>query len=462
VSFRGILKASLVSAVVLGSFAQLSAAQAESLADAMRAAYRKNPTLNADRARQRGTDELVPAAKSGWRPSVTATGTVQRQWTGTTKVTTLFGTSGGNDAVSSAAVRIELSQPVFRGFRTVEGVKSAKATVEAGRQQLLSTEQGVLLDVASAYLSVNRDRQIVAIRQKNVSNLRKQLRGAQARFDAGEVTRTDVAQSRSRVSGAEGNVAAANSDLQSSIAAYVAAVGHKPGKLKYSRLGKLPHSLESALATAQEINPQILAASWVYDATQHDVKVAKGALLPTIDLQASASYSATDNDGDGPVRSATVLGVLNVPIYQSGREYAAIRQAKQTASQRQIEIIEATRAVRRQVTSAWYALQASREAIVSAKSQVSAAELALDGIQQEYQVGSRTTIDVLNAEQEVLTARIGLVNAEFSEKLSSYQLLQAMGKLTAKHLGLGGTYYDPKRNYNRVKNKWIGTGIGDD
>jgi outer membrane protein len=420
----------------------------------MRAAYRENPTLNADRARQRATDELVPAAKSGWRPTITSSQTVQQQWSNTN-----ISPSTEN---TSFTLNIQLNQPIFRGFRTVEGIRSAKSTVEAGRQQLLSVEQAVLFDVVTAYLSVIRDRQILSIRQRNVSNLRRQARGAKARFDAGEVTRTDVSQSNARVSAAEGNVSAARANLEASIAAYVAAVGNKPGKLKYSSLGKLPKTLKAALATAQEINPNILAASWVFDASQHDVAVAKGVLYPEVDLRASATRTWNPQDGVKWAESATVQGVVNVPLYQSGREYAAIRQAKQTASQRQIQIVEATRAVREQVTATWYILTSARQAIVSAKAQVAAADLALDGITQEYQVGSRTTIDVLNAEQEVLNARLGLVSAEFTEVLSRYQLLQAMGKLTARHLALRGVYYDPKENYERVKNKWIGTGIGEE
>jgi outer membrane protein len=198
----------------------------------------------------------------------------------------------------------------------------------------------------------------------------------------------------------------------------------------------------------------------VHDASLHDVKVAKGDLLPEVTLQASAQHILHPQDGVKWSESATIQGVLTVPIYQSGREYAAIRQAKQTANQRQIQIIEATRAVRSQVTTAWYALVSARQSIVSAKAQVAAAALALDGINQEYQVGSRTTIDVLNAEQQVLSARIGLVNAEYSQMIFNYQLLQAMGKLTARHLELGVATYDPKANYNAVKDKWIGYDTG--
>jgi outer membrane protein len=452
VAFRQVMKVVALSGAAFAMICAASPVQAESLAEAMRAAYRKNPTLGADRARQRGTDELVPAAKSGWRPTITAQAIAQQQWTDTNV------TDSGDNA--SLNLNIQLSQPIFRGFKTVEGIKSAKATVEAGRQQLLATEQAVLFDVVNAYLAVVRDRQILSIRQQNVKNLQKQAKAAAARFAVGEVTRTDVAQSNAFVSASQGDVAASKSNLEASIAAYIAAVGHKPGKLKYARLGKIPGSLQAALAVAQELNPRILAASWVHDASLHDVKVAKGDLLPEVTLQASAQHILHPQDGVKWSESATIQGILTVPIYQSGREYAAIRQAKQTANQRQIQIIEATRAVRSQVTTAWYALVSARQSIVSAKAQVAAAALALDGINQEYQVGSRTTIDVLNAEQQVLSARIGLVNAEYSQMIFNYQLLQAMGKLTARHLELGVATYDPKANYNAVKDKWIGYDTG--
>jgi outer membrane protein len=451
VRLRRWLNVAALSSVALSVFFAVSSAQAESLAEAMRSAYKKNPTLRADRARQRDTDELVPLAKSGWRPTINSSATARRDWSNTDV--------SPSTANSSLNLNIQLSQPIFRGFKTVEGVKSAKATVEAGRQQLLATEQAVLFDVVTAYLAVVRDRQILAIRQQNVRNLQKQAKAATARFEVGEVTRTDVSQSRARVSGAESEVAATRSSLESSIAAYIAVVGYKPGKLKYAQLGKIPGSLEKALSISQEINPQILAASWVYDASEHDIEVAKGDLLPELSLQASASRTIQPQKGVDWSNSASVAGVLSVPIYQAGREYVAIRRAKQVSSQRKIQIIEATREVRRQVTSAWYTITSSRQAIASAKSQVAAAVLALDGINQEYAVGSRTTIDVLNAEQEVLNARLGLINAEYSKVISSYQLLQAMGKLTSRHLGLGGHVYDPAEHYGTVKDKWIGSDV---
>jgi outer membrane protein len=450
VAFRRVCKAAALAGVAIMSIFTVLPAQAESLADAMRTAYRSNPTLEADRARQRGTDELVPTAKSGWRPTVNAEESATETFSNTDV--------SPRDRRASANVNIQLSQPLFRGFKTVEGIKSAKANVEAGRQQLLATEQSVLFNVAAAYLAVVRDRQILAIRQQNVANLQKQANAANSRFTAGEVTRTDVSQARARVSGAQGDVASAKANLEGSNASYEQVVGHKPGKLKYSRLGRMPRNLDSALDIAQEINPQILAASWVYDASRHDIRVAKGDLLPELSLRATAQRVINPQKGVDFSESATISGVLSIPIYQGGREYSNIRQRKQISSQRQVQIIEATRSVRSQVTSAWYTLVSSGQSITAAKAQVAAAALALDGIDQEYLVGSRTTIDVLNAQQEVLSARLGLVNAEYAQMISAYQLFQAMGKLTARHLALGGEYYDPKVYYNYVKSKWIGYG----
>jgi outer membrane protein len=451
VAFCSFFKSAALAGAALATILTVGGAQAESLADAMRQAYRNNPTLEADRARQRATDELVPAAKSGWRPTVNAEASATQRWSNTDVSPR---TSNGQVDVS-----IQLSQPIFRGFKTVEGIASAKSNVEAGRQQLLATEQTVLFNVTSAYLAVVRDRQILSIRQQNVTNLKKQASAASARFEAGEVTRTDVSQARARVSGAQGDVASAKANLEGSIASYEAVVGKKPGKLKYSRMGKTPGSLQKALATAQEINPRILAAAWVFDATLHDVEVAKGDLYPELSVRATAARTFHPQKGVDFSESASIAGVLSIPIYQGGREYANIRQSKQNSSQRQVQIIEATRAVREQVTAAWYTLVSSGQSITSAKSQVEAAALALDGINQEYLVGSRTTIDVLNAQQEVLSARLGLINAEYAQMISSYQLLQAMGKLTARHLGLGGYRYDPKDNYYAVKDKWFGTRI---
>jgi outer membrane protein len=445
----------VISAVALALFAGsavmlASPVSAETLREAMLSAYRRNPTLQAERARQRGTDELVTQAKSGWRPTINGQASVSQTWSDT-NVTI-------SSSQTSENVNIQLSQPLFRGFRTVESTRQAEANVRAGRQNLLGVEQAVLLRAATAYADVMRDRKILDIRRKNVVNLQKEARAAQARFSAGELTRTDVAQAKAQVSAAQGALASATANLGISSAGYLEVVGHEPGKLTGAKRGPVPQSLKRALDVASETNPSVLQAAYTHDASVHSVNVAKGALLPTLSLQASATATHDPSAGVRRSDSATVQGVLSVPIYQAGNEYSAIRQAKHLASQTGINIIGATRSVRQQVAATWAAYAASGQAITSAKAQVASAALALDGVQQEYQVGSRTTVDVLNAEQALLAARVTLVSAERDQLVASYQVISSIGHLTARRMALGGPYYDPVQNYNNVKNKWIGTG----
>jgi outer membrane protein len=438
----------LASAALVVGAGQVSA---ESLVDAMVSAYTNNPALKAERARQRGTDELVPQALSGWRPVISADGSVSRSWSDSN-------VSHATD-VTPRSVSIGLSQPIFRGFKTVNGTKSAEASIEAGRQSLLAVEQDTLFRAIQAYMNVIRDRQIVGLRQKNVDVLKKQLGAADERFKVGEITRTDVAQSRARVSGAQSNVASAKATLAASVANYLNIVGHEPGSLKYPRLAKLPNSLDAAQAAASEINPNILAAAYVEEAASYDTEVIKGDLLPSVDLLASATHNEDPQTGVDWSESARVEGVLTIPLYEAGRVYSSVRQAKQIASQRRLEVIQAGRSVRESVSVAWNNLIAARAIIRSAKEQVSAAELALDGVNQEYLVGSRTTLDVLDAESEVFSARIALVSAERDQIVAAYQILGSIGRLTARDLSLPVEYYDADENYLNVRGKWIGTGV---
>lgn len=446
--FPGKNFALLAGAVFLGGWLAAGAGHAETLQDALLSAYRSNPVLQSQRAGQRATDELVPTAKSGWRPTVIANGAAAQTWSDNNV--------SDADSNQSLELDIQLAQPIFRGFKTVEGVKSAKALVRAGQQQLISTEQDVLLSAVTAFMDIIRDEKILGLRKRNVVNLQKQVKATTARFDAGEVTTTDVSQARARLALAESGVATASANLNASKAAYVATVGRNPGKLSSPRAARIPRSLEESLAAAQDINPSILGAGALHESSVHDIEVAKGDLLPEISLQAEVQKNFQPQRGINESESASVLGVVKVPIYQAGREYSAVRQAKQTASQKQIEIISATRSVRQQVTTAWYFLAAAGDSIVSARAQVEAAQKALDGLNQEYLVGSRSTIDVLNAEQELLSARITQVSAERDQVVASYELLAAVGKLTARNLGLPGPYYEAEANYKAVKNKWFG------
>ena len=425
-------------------------ASAETLVQAMVSAYSGNPTLQAERARQRGTDELVPQALSGWRPTVNTEGSIARVWADSSGEP-----SSENDPKS---VAIGLSQPIFRGFKTINGTKAAEANVEAGKQGLLAIEQDILFQAIQAYMNVIRDRQIVGLSQQNVGVLQKQLTAADERFKVGEITRTDVAQSRARVSGAQSSVASATATLAASVANYINIVGHKPGSLKYPKLAKLPRTLEQAQAAASEINPNILAAAYVEEASAYNIEVVKGDLLPAASLDASAQFNDNPQDGTSRSESARIEGVLTIPLYEAGRVYSSVREAKHVASQRRLEVIQAGRSVRESVSISWNNLVAAREIIRSAKEQVSAAQLALDGVRQEYFVGSRTTLDVLDAETEVVNARIALVSAERDQIVAAYQILGSIGRLTARDLSLPVEYYDADENYLNVRGKWFGTG----
>ncbi len=416
----------------------------------MEKAYSSNPTLNGARAGLRARDESVPQALSGWRPTVSVNGSLSRTWQDSAS------TGFEESASTNGDVRISLSQPIFNGFRTVEGTKAAEARVDAGRQTLLQTEQEVLFSVVQAYMDVYAGRQLVALQRQNVAALRAQLRASQERFNVGEITRTDVEQSRASLAAAQTSLTNAQATLAGDVAEYLRVVGNEPGKLNYPKLSKLPKSLKAALQVAGETNPRILANAFVEIATQHDIGVERSALLPQVSLDAEAVLSKNFSLETDANQSATIAASVRIPIYDGGLTYSRIRQAKQLASQQRIAVIEVARAVRQAVAASWNAYVGLTSIIRDARTQVSAAELALSGVQQEYQAGTRTTVDVLNAQRDLVIARTTLVNAEKNRVVAAYQLLAAIGHLTAKDLGLGVAIYDPERNYDRVRDKWFG------
>ncbi len=429
---------------------------AETLNQALTAAYHNNPTLRAERARQRATDENVPQALSGWRPNISASADAGRTRTSTTP-----SSSPKNRDPHGAS--ISLVQPLFRGFRTVSGTRRAEADVQAGRQNLLSVEQSTLLDGVTAYMDVLRDQAVVELQRKNVMVLSQQLKAEKARFRVGEVTRTDVAQSEARRSGSISTLAQAKANLASSRAVYGRIIGRSPGTLRYppSIRKKLPRTLNEALRVGKARNPQILAASFAEQSSRYTVDAVKGELLPDLSLEATYSLRKEPSSVLSRSESASIIGRLNVPLYQSGSVYSRVRQAKQSASQRRLLVLEAERSVVSAVITGWEQLQAARAQIRSDQAQVSANTLALQGVRQEALVGSRTTLDVLDAEQELLDSSVSLVRSRRNEVVASYQLLSAVGKLTAFDLRLRVRTYDPASNFNRVRNKLFGTSIGE-
>ena len=461
-ALRGILirltrTTSVYAGVAVATLAGMSPVSAENLKEALAAAYMNNPELRAERARQRATDENVPQALSGRRPTISASGDVGRSRT------RAVGTTGTSRSTTDPrGYGISVSQPIFRGFRTLNNTRSAEAGVRAGRETLLNVEQNILLDAVTAYLDVLRDSAILKLRNNNVSVLNEQLRSTRARFDVGELTRTDVAQARARRSGAisERDQAAAN--LATSQAIYKRIIGRSPGSLKYPRsiVAKLPRSRKAAYDVALSEHPGIQAALYNEESAKYAIKATKGELYPSVSLEGDYSRRWDPSSVTRRSNSASITGRITIPIYQSGSVYSRLRQAKHTRAQRRLELDNIRNQVLASTSSAWSGLVAARAQIVSSQEQVRASRIALNGVREEAKVGQRTTLDVLDAQQELLDARVSLVVAERAATVAAYSLLSAIGRLNARFLALPVPYYDPTKNYRRVRNKWFGAKTG--
>ncbi|MCB1478329.1 MAG: TolC family outer membrane protein [Rhodobiaceae bacterium] len=435
-------------------------ARAETMMSAMSYAYSSNPTLNAARAEARAVDEGVAQALSGWRPTVTGEASIGQKYTDTDSS---ISTSSGSSTTTPGSVGVTVNQPLFRGYRTVNSTKQAEAAVRAAHESLRNTEQNVLLQAAQAYADVVRDSAIVQLRNNNLSVLQEQLKATQDRFEVGEVTRTDTAQARARVSAAQSQMNAAQAQLLSSRAVYIQIIGREPKNLKAPQpfTRQIPASLDQAIAISRSDHPAIKAARYSEESAAFAIKVAEGALLPTLSLQGSMSYNTEPSSTVNNTFSAQILGVLTVPIYQGGSEYSQIREAKQTRSQRMLEVDVARAEVQAAVLSAWGGLQAARASILSAQAQIDAASIALDGVREEARVGQRTTLDVLDAQQELLDARVSRVIAERDQVVASVSLYSALGRLLATRIGLSVREYKPETNARQVRDKWFGLRTSD-
>ncbi|MFV3130043.1 TolC family outer membrane protein [Niveispirillum sp. KHB5.9] len=423
----------------------LSPAQAQSLEDALAQAYQSNPTLDAARAQLRATDELVPQARSGFLPTISASGDVSRNLQKNGPAETYW---------TEKSVGAEIVQPIFRGGRTVAAMSRAEALVQSQRASLLSTEQSLLLAAAQAYCDVVRDEAVLQLTINNETVLKRQLEASNDRFRVGEITRTDVSQSESRLALSTSNRIAAEGALNASRATFARLIGAVPQGLKQpAPLTGLPASLDATLALADQNNPLIVSARFAERAADAAVDQTAGELLPTVSLV--GSYSRTwDRPGSlGDLDSGAIMARVSIPIYEAGATTARVREAKQTASQRRIQIDEAARNVRETGIRAWEALSTSRASIKSRNEQVRAANIALEGVRQEATVGSRTVLDTLDAEQELLNAQVELVRAQRDEVVASFQVKAATGELTVGALGLPVQIYDVETHYNSASSK---------
>ncbi|MGH6725354.1 MAG: TolC family outer membrane protein [Pseudolabrys sp.] len=445
-----------------------SLVRAETMNSALILAYRNNPSLNSQRAATRATDENVPQALSGYRPKITVTATGGEQsLSSTTRVVgstvpigspaTYFTQSGYNAPFGTG---VTASQTLFNGFQTANKTRQAESQVLAARAILRQTEQTVLLNAVTAYMNLLRDSAILDLQKRNVEVLQEQLRQTRDRFNVGEVTRTDVAQSESSLAAGRSQVLTAEANYKASGATYRQVIGINPGQLApgmpVDRFS--PVSLAAAVGTAIANHPAVTTAQYNVDVAQLAVKVAEGALYPTVSVQGNftKNYEVVGSLNTIENYSASVLGTLSVPIYQGGGEYSAIRQAKETLGQKRLDLDTARDQVRQSVVQSWGLLDAAKANIDATNSQVQAAEIALNGVREEARVGQRTTLDVLNAQQVLVNARVAVVTAQHDRVVASYTLLAAVGRLTPSVLGLHVPVYDAQVHYQQVRDSWAG------
>jgi outer membrane protein len=441
------------------------------LEQALVQAYQNNPQINAQRALVRATDEAVPQALSGYRPRVSATASTAVQWTDNLTEQRIFVPQTGRAQPEVVGQRTSnshrsypntygatLTQNVFNGFQTGNRTRQAEAQVFAARETLRVIEQTVLLDAATVYMNVLRDTAVLELQRRNVEVIQEQLRQTRDRFNVGEVTRTDVAQAESRVAAAQSQFLTAQANLTTSRAAYRRVIGLDPGRLANGTPVDrfVPRTLDLAVAQGQSENPSVGAAEFGVDVAQLQVKVNEGSLYPTVNVTASAQRNHWSSETNVQSFQGSIVGQITVPIYQGGQEYSLIRQAKETVGQRRLELALNRDQARANVVQSWGQLDAAKAQIDATRSQVTAAEIALNGVREEARVGQRTTLDVLNATQELLNARVALVTAQRDRVVASYTLLSAVGRLAIPVLGLQVPLYDPMIHYQQVRDAWIG------
>jgi TolC family type I secretion outer membrane protein len=435
--------------------AAVSSAHAQTLQEALVAAYENNPELQAQRAQLRAVDEGVAVAQSGYRPSVDAVADVGAAYG---KIAD-GGAFAKSDNLSPRSVGITLTQPVFSGFRTSSAVDAAQAEVMAARATLHGAEQKLLLEAAKTYLDVVQAQKVLALTQNNEHVLSEQLTATERRFEVGEVTKTDIAQAQARLNAAISQRIRAEGDLTVARASYTRVIGGQPETLEQPALHlDDPKTLDAAIAQALADHPLLSLARYGEDSARARVEEAKGALLPDVALVASA-WRGWDQSAMVPNRqdSAAVMARMTVPLYRSGADYARTRAAHQTATQKRLELEDARQKVREQVITAWQELHTAKSSIKADEAAVGASELALHGVQEESKVGTRTVLDTLNAQQELLSARVNLVRARHDEALAILRVKASVGALTPQELRLPVKLYDPKVHYDKVRGKWFGT-----
>jgi len=429
---------------------------AESLPEALAKAYQTNPQLNAERAKQRGTDENVPQALSGYRPQIIAS-----LGAGLQAVRNLL----PNNTIQSATLRpwqigVTVSQVLFNGFKTSSSVRVAEFQVLSGRESLRNAGQDVLLDAVTAYMNVTANNALYESQRTNVDVLREIQATTKRRLDAGDVTPTDTAQAEARLNRGLADLNAAEVALAISKEVYTQVIGEAPSRLApASPVDRLVPTTEGgAIEAANHEHPAVLGAGYDVDVAQTSIKLAESSLLPTVSVQASASRAVQTDTSltTAATDQASVMGQVNVPIYDGGMAASQTRQAKEVTSQSRLVLEQVRNQSRTAVVSAWVSNEGTKIALKATESEVRAAEIALAGVQREAKGGQRTTIDVLNAQQDLTNARSRLIQAQRDRIIASYTLLSAVGRLDVHTLNLSTPDYLPEVHYHQVRDAWHG------
>jgi outer membrane protein len=449
-------------AVLLMACAGPTPVLADTIEAALVRAYQSNPQLNAQRAAVRATDENVPQALSGYRPRVSVTASGGYQYTDTT--TTAGGTSTdlvrtqthGTNAPRSIGMTV--TQTLYNGQQTANRTRAAESQVSGAREGLRVLDQNVLLSAATIYMDYLRDAAIVEVQKSNTRVLEQTLKQTRDRFNVGEVTRTDVAQSEAQLAAGRTQQLTAESNLTTTRSNFRRIIGSEPVNLAPgSPVDRyLPANLIRAVETSLTENPSVTAAMYGIDVSFLQVKINEGALLPTVTIQASVQQANEQTLTVQNSFGASAIAQIAVPIYQGGAEYSLIRQSKESVAQQRLNLETTRDQVRANVVTAWGQLEAGKAQVSSAQAQVSASEIALNGVREEAKAGQRTTLDVLNAQQALVNARVALVTAQHDRVVASYAVLTAVGRLSPQVLNLATTVYDPSVHYQQVRDSWAG------
>src|ERR1700724_514481 len=437
-------------------------ALADTIEAALVRAYQNNPQLNAQRAAVRSTDENVPQALSGYRPKVAVTASAGFQYTDTNS------TSGGNPgqivrteihgANSPRSVGATVTQTLFNGQQTANRTRAAESQVSGAREGLRVLEQTVLLSAATIYMDYLRDSAIVEVQRRNTRVLEQTLKQTRDRFNVGEVTRTDVAQSEAQLAAGKTQQLTAESNLTTTRSNFRRIIGNEPAQLAPgSPVDRfLPPTLPGAIELSLIENPNVTAAMYGIDVNFLQVKVNEGALLPTVTLQTSVQQSYEQTLTIFRTFGASAIAQITAPIYQGGAEYSLIRQSKENLAQQRLVLEQTRDQTRANTVTAWGQLVAGKAQVASAQAQVTASEIALNGVREEAKAGQRTTLDVLNAQQALVNARVALVTAQHDRVVASYSVLSAVGRVSPQVLNLQTTTYDPSVHYQQVRDSWAG------